>query len=96
MSGRTAKYQQRPLLFILLAAMMIAVFSLAGFHGIIPVDSKMSCHPAGVSSCSTTICAAILAIPFLLTVLLFAFTIFYSSPTLKSEPLFVFERPPKR
>jgi uncharacterized BrkB/YihY/UPF0761 family membrane protein len=95
MSGRTAKLHKRPLFFIVLAATMIAALSLAGFHGIIPVDSQMTCHPAGVSLCTTTACSVILAIPFLLTILLFASIIFYLPPTLKSEPLFVFEKPPR-
>ncbi|GBE15496.1 hypothetical protein BMS3Abin14_01562 [bacterium BMS3Abin14] len=95
MRGRTAKLQQRPLLSILLAGVIIAVFLLAGFHGIIPVDSEMTCHAAGVTLCATTICAVILIIPFLLTVLLLASSILYFTPTLKSELLFVFERPPE-
>lgn len=96
MIGRISELQQRPLLFIVLAAALIAVFSLAGIHGIIPVGSKMTCHPAGVSSCATIICAAVVAGPFLLTVILFAFTVMVYFPALKSEPLFVFEKPPKR
>ncbi len=95
MSGRTARLQKRPLLFILLAAVVIAVFSLAGIHGIIPVGSVMTCHPAGVSSCATTFCAIVLAVPFLLTISLFGSSILHFTPTLKSEPLFVFEKPPR-